>query len=223
MGGGCPLPNPWFRMYGEFADDAKVQMMPEALQRRLLMLFCLQCQEQLEGSTDSSIAFRLRICDDDVTVTKRHFMSQGFIDENWNLLNWQKRQFVSDSSADRTRRYRERKRTSQQRHGDGIEQNRTEQIHKQQRFALPEWIPSETWKDFEESRNKLRKPMTDRARKDIIAKLDQFRQKGQSPEAVIAQSIRKGWQDVFELKEDLFAKPKHDPLAGMKFANGVRQ
>jgi hypothetical protein len=62
--------------------------------------------------------------------------------------------------------------------------------------------------------------MTDRARRDIIAKLDGLRAKGQDPEAMLAQSIRKGWQDVFEVRDDLFVAPKANPLAAVRFANG---
>lgn len=35
------MANPWFRMYSEFATDAKVQMLSEAMQRRYRpRLFC---------------------------------------------------------------------------------------------------------------------------------------------------------------------------------------
>jgi hypothetical protein len=47
------------------------------------------------------------------------FIENGFIDERWHLINWAKRQFISDSSTERTRRYRERRETSQERHSDG--------------------------------------------------------------------------------------------------------
>jgi hypothetical protein len=86
-------------------------------------------------------------------------------------------------------------------------------------FELPSWIPGETWKDFEECRKKLRRPMTNRARRDIVAKLDRLRNNGQDVEAMLAQSIRKGWQDVFEVKDELFVVSQSDPLSGIKFAN----
>jgi hypothetical protein len=58
-------------------------------------------------------------------ATKVLFVQQGFIDERWNLLHWSKRQFLSDSSTDRTRRYRERARTSRERHGNVTEHDVT--------------------------------------------------------------------------------------------------
>lgn len=90
-------------------------------------------------------------------------------------------------------------------------------------FVVPDWILPRTWKDFEEHRKKLRKPMTDRARDEILAELVKLRERGYDPETILAQSIRKGWQDVFELKGDFQAyapAEKKSPLAGMKFANG---
>ena len=37
----------WFRLYSEFSTDPKVQMMPEALQRRYVMLMCMRCSNVL--------------------------------------------------------------------------------------------------------------------------------------------------------------------------------
>lgn len=109
--------NPWFRMYAEFASDAKVQMMSEALQRRYMMLMCLRCSGELVTlhetlpvtERDAAIAFQLRISESDLAETKRVFLAKGFIDDNWTLLNWDKRQFASDSSAARVAKHRAKK------------------------------------------------------------------------------------------------------------------
>ncbi|SEB72837.1 hypothetical protein SAMN05216178_2028 [Pseudomonas saponiphila] len=103
----------WFRMYGEFATDPKVQMMSEAMQRRLIMLFCLECSNGLETfhatERETSIAFALRIPDEEIARTKDVFLAKGFINEDWTLRNWSKRQYVSDSSTARVRAHREKK------------------------------------------------------------------------------------------------------------------
>jgi hypothetical protein len=65
-------------------------------------------------------------------------------------------------------------------------------------FSLPAVIRPEVWAAFEEHRKKLRKPMTDRAR-DLI--INECLKLGQDPNDLLEQSIRKGWQDVFPLKE----------------------
>lgn len=129
----------WFRLYAEFASDPKVQMMDEAMQRRLVMLFCLQCCNGLETfhetERETSIAFALRISEQQLAETKDLFLRKEFIESDWTLCNWNKRQYISDSSTARVRKHREAKKqadetleTLQQRSSNAPEQNRTEQI-----------------------------------------------------------------------------------------------
>ncbi|WP_174978298.1 conserved phage C-terminal domain-containing protein [Pandoraea eparura] len=124
-------------MYSEFASDPKVQMMSEAMQRRLVMLFCLQCSNGIETfhvtERETSIAFAMRVSEQELAETKDVFMRRGFIDSDWNLLNWSKRQYESDSSTGRVRRYREKQKqqvetneTLQKRSSNALEQNRTD-------------------------------------------------------------------------------------------------
>lgn len=103
------MANPWFRLYSEFAHDPKIQMLPEAMQRRYVMLMCLRCSETLETLHETEIAFQLRLSEAELIETKNLFISKNFIDKQWNLLNWDKRQFVSDSSTMRVRKYRDKK------------------------------------------------------------------------------------------------------------------
>lgn len=103
------MANPWFRMYAEFATDPKVQSMPEAMQRRLMMLFCLRCSDVLATLQEDELQFALHIGNDELAETKALFIRKGFIDDAWNLLNWDKRQFNSDSSTERSRKHREGK------------------------------------------------------------------------------------------------------------------
>lgn len=67
-------------------------------------------------------------------------------------------------------------------------------------FVLPEWVSKEDWSSFEESRKKLRKPMTDRARTLVLTELARLRDAGNDPSTVLSQSVRKGWLDVFPVK-----------------------
>lgn len=71
---------------------------------------------------------------------------------------------------------------------------------------VPEWVPIPQWQAFVEMRAKLRKPMTAYAKKLIFKKLDGLRATGNDPAQVLEQSVRKSWQDVFELKADYGSK-----------------
>ena len=114
------------------------------------MLFCLQCGDVLGTLRETDIAFALRITLPDLLQSKQVFIEKGFIDEGWTILNWDKRQFPSDSSTERTRRYRERVRTSRERHGDGLEEKRGDKKEPTVRATrLPkEFIPSESHKEI---------------------------------------------------------------------------
>ncbi|TXK26533.1 hypothetical protein FVQ98_14165 [Ottowia sp. GY511] len=90
--------------------------MPEHMQRRLIMLMCLRCGNVLETLHETELAFHLRISDSELADTKALFMQKGFIDDAWNLLNWDKRQFKSDSSTDRVRAYRNKNKASETLH-----------------------------------------------------------------------------------------------------------
>jgi hypothetical protein len=103
------MANPWFRLYSEFAHDPKIQMLSEAMQRRYVMLMCLRCSETLETLHETEIAFQLRLTEAELIDTKHLFISKNFIDRQWNLLNWDKRQFVSDSSTMRVAKHRQKK------------------------------------------------------------------------------------------------------------------
>lgn len=135
------MANQWFRMYAEFASDPKVQMLSEAMQRRLVMLFCMRCSDVTVTLSDDEIAFQMRISGEELAETKALFIRKGFIDSSWQIINWEKRQFASDTSAARTRAYRDRKRdkgvTSQPSHGDALEQNRTDTEQKREERGAP--------------------------------------------------------------------------------------
>ena len=108
------MSNPWFRMYSEFAHDPKVQMMPEVMQRRYVMLMCMRCSNALVTLQADEIAFHLRIDAAQLEETKALFVAKGFINEAWELLNWEKRQFSSDTSAQRVAKHRAAKKAAEE-------------------------------------------------------------------------------------------------------------
>lgn len=100
------MSNPWFRMYAEFSHDPKIQMLSEAMQRRYVMLMCMRCSNTLVTLHETEVAFHLRISNEEMAETKALFIAKGFIDKDFNLLNWEKRQFASDTSNARVAKHR---------------------------------------------------------------------------------------------------------------------
>jgi len=77
-------------------------------------------------------------------------------------------------------------------------------------FALPDWIPSDAWSDFVAMRKQMRKPMGEAAIRLAVRTLEDLRDKGNEPKAVIEQSIMRGWTGLFPLRSD-FAKASGKP------------
>ena len=69
-----------------------------------------------------------------------------------------------------------------------------------QKSTIPTWIEKTAWDGFVEMRKKIRKPLTERAQALAIKKLEQHRNRGHDPNAILDQSTLNGWQDLYELK-----------------------
>lgn len=66
---------------------------------------------------------------------------------------------------------------------------------------LPPFIPAGDWEAFEEMRDRIKKPMTERAKELIVMELEKLRAAGNDPGAVLRQSVRNNWLDVFALRD----------------------
>jgi hypothetical protein len=76
-------------------------------------------------------------------------------------------------------------------------------INKEAQAPLPDWLPAEPWAGYVEMRKKIRKPMTPRAQKLVLASLAGMLEKGIDIEQALNNSTRNSWIDVYEPK----AKP----------------
>ena len=194
------MANPWFRLYSEFAHDPKIQMLSEAMQRRYVMLMCLRCSEVLETLHETEIAFQLRLSTDELEETKQLFISKNFIDKHWNLLNWDKRQFVSDSSTMRVAKHRNKKKqvsnadeTLQKRPSNAIDTDTdTEQIQKRTTsVATPVGVSDSVWQEFKSLRKAKKAPITQRAIDKIS---EEANLAGWTLEKALEECIVRGWQ-----------------------------
>ena len=203
------MANPWFRLYSEFAHDPKIQMLSEAMQRRYVMLMCLRCSEVLETLHETEIAFQLRLSTEELEQTKQLFISKNFIDKHWNLLNWDKRQFVSDSSTMRVAKHRNKKKqvsnadeTLQKRPSNAIDTDTdTEQIQKRTTsVATPVGVSDSVWQEFKSLRKAKKAPITQRAIDKIS---EEANLAGWTLEKALEECIVRGWQ---AFKADWVAK-----------------
>jgi len=142
--------NPWFRMYTDFLEDAKMMTLAFEDQRHFIGVLALKSAGTLDQECearvmDRIVAQKLWLDGSVIGEVKRRLIEADLISEDWQPIAWDKRQFVSDrdpSAAERARRYREKKRaeaekeasrvTSRTRHAarTDTEQNRTDSEQK---------------------------------------------------------------------------------------------
>jgi hypothetical protein len=130
----------WFRLYDQMAYDRKLQRIARELNRPYpyvvgawTLILCIANDSPVTGKLMLTVTEPVRHgdvtvtlqCDEcDVTLLFNAFIEKQLLaleDGIYSVVNWNKRQFKTDTSATRTRKWRDSKRgvTSLQRHGDG--------------------------------------------------------------------------------------------------------
>lgn len=67
---------------------------------------------------------------------------------------------------------------------------------------LPDWLPVESWHEWEEHRREIKKPLTALSVKKQFKLLAKCRARGIPPEQIIEHAIANGWRNLYELKEE---------------------
>ena len=68
-------------------------------------------------------------------------------------------------------------------------------------LTLPDWVDQQAWDGFATMRVRERHPLTPRAVELVLVELAKLREAGQDPNAVLDQSTRNGWRDVYQIKQ----------------------
>lgn len=102
----------WFRFYDEALNDKKVQRLAPHLFKTWVNLLCLASKGSGKIPSDDDIAFELRLSVSDARQQVEDMILAGLVDilpdGSREPHNWSERQFTSDTSVERTRKYRER-------------------------------------------------------------------------------------------------------------------
>ena len=100
----------WFRFYSGAIDDPKVQRLSGGTFKTWVNMLCLAASHDGVLPPVADIAFRLRMSDHDAQSQVDDLISLGLVDirsdRRLEMHNWNVRQFVSDRSASRVRKYR---------------------------------------------------------------------------------------------------------------------
>jgi len=106
-----PAGKQWWRAYADARHDPKLQRMPGLLFKRWFNLLCLCCS--LDGSLPDlrDIAYDLRCSLKSAEALVAELARRGLLDKFGNTYkphNWDGRQFKSDLSTERVKRFRQR-------------------------------------------------------------------------------------------------------------------
>ena len=82
-------------------------------------------------------------------------------------------------------------------------------------YSPPPWVPAEAWAGFDAMRRRGRHPLTVRAASLIVLELQKLQAQGHDPAAVLDQSTRNGWRDVFPIRTAALG-PRAGPTAKPK-------
>src|SRR5882757_275909 len=111
--------SPWFRMYAEILDDPKVQRLSGDDFKGWVNLLCLALRNDGRLPAMEDVSFSLRRSLDDAVTLLERLRDAGLIDRLSGGADgshdaphsWRKRQYKSDTSTDRVKRFRERSET----------------------------------------------------------------------------------------------------------------
>ena len=123
----------WFRMYADAVDDEKLRLLAFEDRWHFVAILCLKANGTLDSDApflERRIAVKLGVQLRELDEIKRRLEEVGLIDNRWQPIAWDKRQFQSDhNGAERVRRWRERQKqlangdvTLQERHSNALEQ-----------------------------------------------------------------------------------------------------
>jgi hypothetical protein len=103
----------WFRFYDDAVNDPKVQRLEPKLFKAWVNLLCLASKNEGWFPSIDDVAFSLRVSEEEAGQMVDGLISSGLVDEIDGRCcphNWHERQYKSDSSAERMKRHRDKKR-----------------------------------------------------------------------------------------------------------------
>ena len=106
----------WFRFYNEALDDPKIQKLDGETFKAWINLLCLCARNDGLPNAVSDIAFALRLDLHGCSTVLSRLADAGLLDRlnggvhgmHYGVHSWDKRQYKSDTSTDRVKRFRKR-------------------------------------------------------------------------------------------------------------------
>lgn len=216
----------WFRLYNDIVDNHKIRML--AFEDRWHFIAIMACHSQELGGGDEfferSLAIKLGVQVRELEEIQRRLMDVNLIDINWIPIGWDDRQFLSDNSKARVKKYREKQRLSKSVTGvkrdcnvtvtvqdtdtdTDTEQKQNKSIsNKEKKIILARvaalGIDSDLWTEYLKTRKRLKATNTPRGLKTLLGRIEKFASQGRDATAMIEEANAQGWKTVYEPKGD---------------------
>jgi len=104
----------WLRLYVDMPDNVKLRRLPMDTQLVYVWLLCLHKRGQLVGADTKDVAWRLRMTEDEAKQHVKLLTEASLLLPDGTPKGWEERQFVSDSSTERSREWRAKRRETAQ-------------------------------------------------------------------------------------------------------------
>ena len=101
----------WFRFYDSVLDDPKVQQLADHLFRGWVNMLCLASKNNGVIPSLRNVSFCLRVTEEHAKSLVTALLHEGLLEERDGQLmphNWERRQFLDKTNAERQQRFREK-------------------------------------------------------------------------------------------------------------------
>jgi hypothetical protein len=107
---------PWFRVYHRMVDDERLRLLAFEDRWHFVALLCLKAEGMIDGEKNDlwerRLAVKMGLQTRELEELQRRLMGVGLIDADWQPCKWDELQQRSDSSAERVRKYREKRKAN---------------------------------------------------------------------------------------------------------------
>ena len=100
----------WLRLWTDFVDNFRVNMVSEIMQARLVKLWCIHRRGHLVGAPLEQVAFEIRLSVEETEKTIEKLIAAGLLEADRTPHGWDYRQRQYDDNAARVAEARRRKR-----------------------------------------------------------------------------------------------------------------
>lgn len=215
----------WFRLYNDIVDNHKIRML--AFEDRWHFIAIMACHSQELGGGDEfferSLAIKLGVQVRELEEIQRRLMDVNLIDANWIPKGWDDRQFLSDNSQARVKKYREKQRLSNSvtkvkrdcnvsvtvQETDTETETETESEQKQNKSIVNQerkiilarvaalGIDMDLWNEYLRTRKRLKASNSPRGLKVLLTEIEKLVKLGEDATELVERSNSNGWKTVY--------------------------